>query len=62
MSEYDLGYTLGYMFGIGILVLLALIAALVVKRPRITFTSGRRHHRRGRTANSRKDENHDRRG
>lgn len=61
MSEYDLGYTLGSMCGIGLLVLLGLIAFLVVRGPRITFTSGRRRHRHGRTTDSRKGENHDRR-
>lgn len=62
MSIYDLGYTLGYLSGIGLLVLMALIAVLVVKGPRITFVSGRRRKRRGRTSTSYKDEgksNHD---
>jgi hypothetical protein len=45
MSAYDLGYLLGLFLGLGLLVLLALVVVLIVKRPRITFVSGRRRHK-----------------
>lgn len=52
MTAYDLGYLFGLFLGVGLLGLLALIVVLIVKRPRITFVSGRRRHKSKRSPDS----------
>ena len=44
---YELGRLIGALFGLGfILLILFVVAYIVVKRPRISFSKGRRRRRR----------------